>query len=228
MRIVRGPSASNLDEWWALREASDCRWAGRAGDLEDAELIVLPGSKVVADDLHWMRGVGIDRALIAAVRRSVPVLAVCGGLQVLGDVVADPYRVESGERSVGLGVVPIRTKLGADKQVHRTRQRFCPDLASPWRSLSGLEVDGYEVHYGVTTALSPLEPAFVDGSGIVAGSILGVYLHGLCEDPAVVEALVGVRPRRSLDEVLAGLARLAERHLDMEAVVAMLDRSPVG
>lgn len=228
VRIVRGPAASNLDEWWVLREASDCRWACRAGDLDDAELIVLPGSKLVAADLAWMRRVGIDRALVAAVRRGVPVAAVCGGLQMLGGVVDDPSGVESNERSVGLGLVATRTVLDAVKQVRRTRQRFRSDLPSPWRALAGLEIEGYEVHYGVTNALAPLEPAFVDGSGIVAGPILGVYVHGLCEDPAVVEALVGAPPRRSLDEVLDGLARLVECHLDMEAVVAMLERTPAG
>ena len=220
VRIVRGPAASNLDEWWALREASDCRWALRAGDLDDAELIVLPGSKLVADDLAWLRRVGLDQALLAALGRGVPVLAVCGGLQMLGGVVDDPHGVESGERIIGLGVVPARSVLGAEKQVHRVRHRFRRDLPPPWHVLAGLGVEGYEVHYGVTPADAPLAPAFVDGSGIVAGSVLGVYLHGLCEDPAVLEALAGVPPRRSLDDVLAGLAELAELHLDMEAVLA--------
>jgi adenosylcobyric acid synthase len=224
VRIVRGPAASNLDEWWALREASDCRWAQRPGDLDDAELVVLPGSKLVAHDLAWLRRVGLDRALLAALKRGVPVLAVCGGLQMLGDLVDDPHGLESGGRVLGLGVLPAKTALGHEKQVRRVRRRFRPDLPPPWRGLAGIEVEGYEVHYGTTESDAPLEPAFVDGSGIVAGTVLGVYLHGLCEDPAVLEALAGVPPRRSLDDVMGGLAELADRHLDMEAVLAMLAR----
>ena len=222
VRVVRGPAASNLDEWWTLREASDFRWAVRAGDLDDAELIVLPGSKLVAHDLSWLRRTGIDRALLAAIGRRVPVLAVCGGLQLLGDVIDDPGGVESAGRVAGLGVVPARTVLSPEKLVRRSARRFRADLPAPWRALGGLEVEGYEVHYGVTTGHPHLEPAFVDGSGIVAGHVLGVYLHGLCEDAAVVEALVGAAPRRTLGEVLDGLGRLAERHLDMGAVLAMV------
>jgi len=224
VRIVRGPAASNLDEWWALREASDCRWAQRAGDLGDAELVVLPGSKLVAHDLAWLRRVGLDRALLAALKRGVPVLAVCGGLQMLGDLIDDPHGMESAKRIAGLGVVSAHTTLGAKKQVRRARHRFRLDLPPPWSVLAGLEVEGYEVHYGSTAPDAPFAPAFIDGSGIVAGPVLGLYLHGLCDDPAVLEALTGNRPRRSLDEVLAGLGGLAERHLDMEAVLAMLAR----
>ena len=78
VRIVRGPAASNLDEWWQLREASDCRWATRPADLSDAELVVLPGSKLPAVDVAWMRATGVDAAILSAHRRGVRILAVCG------------------------------------------------------------------------------------------------------------------------------------------------------
>ena len=223
VRIVRGPAASNLDEWWALREASDCRWAVAPSDLADAELVVLPGSKLVAADLAWLRARGLDRALRDAVARHVPVLAVCGGVQLLGRAVDDPHGVEAGIGLAGLGLLPVRTTLGPDKQVRRATRRLRPDLPPPWKALAGLSVDGYEVHYGVTAGdPGPLHPAFDDGSGIVHGPVIGVYLHGLGEQSDVLEALVGARPPRSLDDVLGGLADLADRHLDMDAVLALL------
>ncbi len=219
VRIVRGPAASNLDEWWQLREASDCRWATRPADLSDAELVVLPGSKLPAVDVAWMRATGVDAAILSAHRRGVRILAVCGGAQILGEVVEDPHGVEGGGETRGLGLLPATTSLGPTKRVGRPSCQFRADLPAPWADLSGLCVEGYEVHFGQTRGRPPLAPAFTDGSGLVGGSILAVYLHGLAEDPKVLMALVGRESPRPLPQVLDGLADLVDRHLDMDAVL---------
>lgn len=223
IRIVRGPAASNLDEWWPLREASDCRWATAPGHLGDAELVVLPGSKLASTDLAWMRRQGMDRALAAVHRRGVPILAVCGGAQVLGEVLEDPYGVEGGGSTPGLSLLPATTTLGARKRVESVRRRFRTDLSLPWDVLSGLTVEGYEVHFGETTGRPPLQPVFCDGSGLVGGGVLAVYVHGLAENPDVVTALTGSRPRRALPDVLTGLADLVDEHLDMAAVLELIE-----
>lgn len=224
VRVVRGPAASNLDEWWALRESSDCRWATRASALADAELIVMPGSKLPATDLEWLRANGMDSALIAAHRRGVPILAVCGGAQLLGEEIIDPHCAEGGGRHFGLGLIPAVTTLGPAKLVQSVRRRFRADLSPPWRALAGLEVEGYEIHFGSTAGRPPLEPAFADGSGMAEGPVLAVYVHGLCEDSRVVRALVGAEPPRSLDAILDGLADLADLYLDMPAIMALVQR----
>ncbi len=221
-RIVRGPAASNLDEWWALRDASDCRWATTPGDLADAELVVVPGSKFPVADLAWLRASGVGDALVAAHCRGVPILAVCGGAQVLGEAIIDPHGVEMAGRHPGLGLLPAVTVFSATKQVHRTRARFRADLPAPWAALAGLEVEGYEVHFGSTVPRVPLPPVFSDGSGVVSGPVLAVYAHGLCEDPRVVQALVGRAPPRSLDDVFAGLADLVDRHLATSTLLALV------
>jgi adenosylcobyric acid synthase len=227
VRIVRGPAASNLDEWWQLREASDCRWATKPADLSDAELVVLPGSKLPMTDLAWMRKTGVDAAISSAHRRGVRILAVCGGAQILGEVVEDPHGVEGGGASRGLGLLPATTTLEPTKRVRRSSCQFRPDLPAPWGELSGLCVEGYEVHYGETRGWPPLAPVFTDGSGLVGGSILAVYLHGLAEDPKVLMALAGRESPRPLTQVIDGLADLVDRHLDMDAVLRMTGCRPV-
>ncbi len=219
VRVVRGPGASNLDEWWPLREASDFGWATSPAQLSDAELIVIPGSKVVAADLAWMRATGMNRALTDAHRRGTPILAVCGGSQMVGDGIDDPDGRERTGRFRGLGLVPGATRFGAAKRVRRTAHEFRPDLPLPWAGLSGLRVDGYEIHFGETAWRPPYQPAFTDGTGFVDHSILAVYLHGLCEQPDVLEALAGRPPRRDLTTIVDGLADVADEHLDMTALL---------
>ena len=219
VRIVRGPAASNLDEWWPMREASDCRWATSPAHLTDAELVVLPGSKFPAADLAWMAATDMDAAIRRADGSGVPILAVCGGTQALGEVIQDPSGVEHGGTVAGLGLLPARTLLGPEKTVRRSPLTFSSDLGGPFEALAGLRVEGYEIHYGQTTPTGPLQAAAIEGSGFVAGNMLAIFHHGICEDSRVLQALVGAAPRRTLAEVLDGLADLAEAHLDLDAWV---------
>jgi adenosylcobyric acid synthase len=45
-----------------------------------------------------------------------------------------------------------------------------------------------------------------------AGNVLGVYVHGLLEDPAVLHALFGAAVP-TLDTVMDGLADFVEQHM---------------
>jgi adenosylcobyric acid synthase len=214
VRVVRGPAASNLDEFWALRDSSDFAWATEPGDLRDAELIVMPGSKLVATDLEWMRVVGMDAALASAVHTGVPVLAICGGLQALGHTVADPHGIE--RPAIGLGLVPVETTLAATKRVSATALGFPSTLEGPWRGLAGRSVRGYEIRFGETRVLDhDVVSAFGDGVGFVAGNVLGLYTHGVVEDPDVIEALVGRQPPISLEQCFDQLADLVEDSIDL-------------
>ena len=212
VRAIRGPAASNLDEWWPLLQTSDFRWVTGAGDLADAELIVLPGSKAVATDLEWMRRTGIDRALAAACQRTTPILAVCGGVQMLGGGISDPHGVESAAR--GLGLIPATTSFGPTKQVRHRSVTFADPVGEPWSDLGGRTVQGYEIRFGETSVGDPAVPVLPDGLGFTCGSVLAVYLHGLAEMPAVTGSLTGRRPARSLDDVFEGLADLVDQTID--------------
>jgi adenosylcobyric acid synthase len=216
--VVRYPTASNLDEFRVLEQVAQVVWARDAHELDDAVLVVLPGSKHVMADLEWLRRRGLDRAIAARLAAGKPILAICGGLQLLGERIEDPHGVEGG--GDGLGLLPLVTSFARDKRTRRTATDFL-ELAPPWQSLSRLPVSGYEIRHGETTATGRVELALPDGRGFTAGPVLGVYLHGLLEDAEVIAALIGEAPVRTLDDTFNELADAVERHLDLAGVEAL-------
>jgi adenosylcobyric acid synthase len=213
--VVRYPTASNLDEFRLLEQVAQVVWAQTAAELDGAALVILPGSKHVARDLAWLRHSGLDAAITARASRGERVFAICGGLQLVGERIDDPHGVDGNGEALGL--LPLQTTFARNKLTRRTLTRF-GELAPPWQSLSGLAIAGYEIHHGETTTPGTFERALPDDLGFVRGAVLGVYLHGLLEDPRVVAALLGEKPARTLEDTFDDLANAVERPLDLAVV----------
>ena len=210
--VVRYPTASNLDELKPLEQVAEVRFAGRPEEIEGAELVVLPGSKHVAADLRWLRARRLDVAIAARAEAGGRVLGICGGLQMLGEELC-------GEASVaGLGLLPLRTVFEPEKLVRRTAVRFADELTGAWAALAGRELRGYEIRNGRTVVTGAVEEALPDGCGWLDGGVLGVSVHGLFEEPALVAALLGRAPERSLDAALDELADAVVAALDVESI----------
>ncbi|MFZ3220204.1 MAG: hypothetical protein WA174_09220, partial [Rhodoferax sp.] len=110
-----------------------------------------------------------------------------------------------------------------------------PALCTPWGALAGVSVSGYEIHHGQTAQHPAMAKAgdvahavLPDGLGWCngAGNVMGVYLHGLFEDPAVLQALFGAHTP-TLDVVFDGLANYIEKHFE-PGVLASLIAPPPG
>jgi adenosylcobyric acid synthase len=223
--IVAYPRISNLDEFAPLRRLprASVRWARRPDTVRTADVLILPGSKNVAADVAWLRATGLDEAIRAHVAAGKPVLAICGGLQLLGHGLRDPHGVEgSGE---GLGLLPYQTTYAQEKETVRRSHTFGA-LEGHWAALSGITFDAYEIHHGKTEALAgsagpALRPVLDGGAGWQRGSVLAVYTHGLFENAAVLRALFGAEAP-SLEDALEGLADYVDEHLGAAALRALL------
>src|SRR5262249_4085405 len=183
--VVRLPRISNVTDIDALSAEPGVlvRFATMPAELADADLVVLPGTRATVDDLRWLRQRGIADAIIARAARGRPVLAICGGYQMLGRVIDD--EVAAGAGTVpGLGLLPGRVSFGPDKQLGR-----------PAGSAYGAAVAGYEIHHGIVTVEGTGATPFLDGCR-VAGT-WGTSWHGTLENDAF---------RRAFLAEVAGLA----------------------
>ena len=186
---------------------------------KEARLVVLPGSKSTIADLNQFKMLGWDVELQNHVQRGGHLLGICGGYQMLGKVVRDPYGIEGTAHEVaGLGLLNIETTLVPRKTV---LNRQATDAAT------GRELSGYEIHMGVTGGPDTDNPMIFldgesDGSVSAAGRIRGCYLHGLFSDDAWRASYllsIGIEPSDLIykAEVERVLDTLADR---LEKVVA--------
>jgi adenosylcobyric acid synthase len=225
--VVAWPHISNLDEFQPLAAAARLRWARGAADLENADWIVLPGSKQVSGDLAWLRAQGLDRPITQHARQGRPLLGICGGLQVLGQTLDDPDGVDGEPHGPlpGLGLLALGTRYAPPKRL-RAGPVSLGALSAPWRPLSGITLPAYEIRCGATTPTDGSASAVLfdaDGAAIgwQAGSVLGIAAHGLFEDASVMRALFGQQVR-TLDDSFEGLADLIEEHLGEPTLRSLL------
>jgi adenosylcobyric acid synthase len=223
--VVAYPRISNLDEFQPLANLPGVRlvWARTPADLVAADWIVLPGSKHTSGDLAWLRAQGLDQAIAAHAAAGKQVLGVCGGLQMLGEALVDVHGIDG--NAPGLGLLPLVTQFAVDKTVQRTQARFST-LTGSWSALSAVTVSGYEIHHGQTAqhpAMSAARAVLPDGLGWQndAGNVLGLYLHGLFEDPAVLHALFGAQAP-TLETVFDGLADFIDTHFPAGALPGLI------
>jgi adenosylcobyric acid synthase len=207
--IVCGPYASNLDEFVPLQRVADVRWARSPDELAEATLIILPGSKHVAADLAWLRQRGLVDAIMDASQVGTAILGICGGLQMLGLLLEDADQVEGSAR--GLGLLPVVTRFKTSKRVTETSIEFGP-LEPPWSWLGRRRVSGYEIRHGSTSSEEGVDIA-PGGIAFVKRNVLGLYVHGVLEDPEVLRALTGAIPPE-LDATFEFLADAVETQLD--------------
>jgi adenosylcobyric acid synthase len=231
--IVAYPRISNLDEFQPLRAMPGVRlvWARHPSDLDGMDWVVLPGSKHTTSDLAWLRQQGLDVAIQAHAARGGTVLGVCGGLQMLGQALVGTEGIEAwqGDASSvpGLDLLPLLTTFEPDKLLLDTHASFAATTGA-WSPLSGVAVQGYEIHQGRTTAPTgqPGPTEILHNSqgqalGWQQGAVMGLYLHGLFESPAAMQALFGIQAR-PLDAVFDDLADYLDQHFAPGALMKLI------
>lgn len=173
LALLTYPYASNLEEFDPLLHEPGVNVVPvrEFARLTDFRAILLPGTKNTAESLRHLRESGLAAELTRAAGRGVPILGICGGMQLLGQHILDPENLEGGNLR-GLGLLEISTTLKPQKT---TRQREV-------RWLEGGLVRGYEIHHGETRAAPHVRPHLDEGLGWQEGNLWGVYLHGLLEN----------------------------------------------
>jgi adenosylcobyric acid synthase len=215
--VIRLPYIANFDDFDPLLAEPDAEvlWVHRSEELAGAAAILIPGTRNTIADLQWLWRSGLADAIRAASARAVPVIGICGGYQMLGELVSDPHDIEAGGDCAGLGLLQCSTRLEPVKQ---TRQLHSLQATLPFPPYSATRLDGYAIHHG-RTVLGPTLETWVQEDahalGARNGTVWGTYLHGLFDNDELRRAWLaslGVAPTEITwnDHIESELDRLAD------------------
>ncbi|QCS54864.1 cobyric acid synthase [Priestia flexa] len=173
--VISYPRMSNFTDLDPIRFEDDChvRLVTKPSQLGTPDLIILPGSKNTLEDAKYLYETGLAEAILTK-KNKVDIAGICGGYQILGEVISDPNEVESTQKSVkGLGLLPIETVMKTKKRTERVTGRAILHDES-------YQIEGYEIHMGETTSTKPtVHFAELNGikEGAVFGRVIGTYIH---------------------------------------------------
>ncbi|WP_354635811.1 cobyric acid synthase CobQ [Planktothricoides raciborskii] len=205
--------------------------------LGHPDAVIIPGSKTTIPDLLTLQKSGMAEEIQNYVATGGTVLGICGGFQMLGELVADPEGIEGqAGRFDGLNLLPLKTFLTYHK-VSRQRQ-----VVSNYPQM-GLPIMGYEIHHGRSkiTNNEDIYQLFDDPSLGVTNleqSVWGTYLHGIFDNspwrrawlnrlryPRGLQTLpTGIPNYREQRETLFNnLADIIESNLNMTPILDLLE-----
>jgi adenosylcobyric acid synthase len=251
--VVRLPFISNYTDFDCFEQEPGVElvYFDRPAEIFGFDGVILPGSKNTLDDLAFLRRSGLADAILAFYRTGGTVVGVCGGYQMLGNVVRDPHGVESGLESVpGLGLLEMETEMYCDKITTQVEAVVAAaDHFGEAEGLSGL-LRGYEIHMGRSESAGACLPLFrivrrngressePDGSISPDGRVWGTYIHGIFDNDPLRRGFVRLLKARSgkasesapgnlsffqwKEEQYDRLAEHVRRHADVKRILESL------
>jgi adenosylcobyric acid synthase len=240
--VLRLPAISNFTDLEILEQENDVvvNYVFRPKELtHDYDCIIIPGTKNAMEDAVWLSRMGWRKAMERFSKEGKRILGICGGYQLLGKKIKDPYGVESDRKEIsGLDLLPVTTILEKEKVVRKVVGTCLTN---------GKRVKGYEIHMGKSRVLKDVGTPFLrigkqgekrnwqDGWSLNGGLVSGTYLHGLFDLPGFrgeflnrirkAKGLKTQRPKQgrvTKDHQYDRLADHFEVHCDVERILSSM------
>ena len=198
--VIRFPRISNFTDVAVLEgmEEVNLYYVNKIEQLGNPDMILLPGTKNTMADLKWMRENGLEAAILKAQQRGTVIFGICGGYQMLGEVLEDPEGVEEGGILRGMGLLPTKTTFTTEK----TRTRVTGTIGKitgVLQKISGKKLEGYEIHMGKTSVDAQKVVRFSEiaeekkvakEDGACTENVYGTYVHGIFDGDGIATELV--------------------------------------
>ena len=199
--VIRLPRISNFTDLMPLESMDEVgvRYVTSASQFGTPDAVILPGSKNTMEDLKWLRQCGLEGKILRHAASGKTVFGICGGYQMMGELLQDPKGVEAGGELKGMGLLPIQTVFAGEKMRTRVQGTF-EGLSGSLSSLSQVPLEGYEIHMGVTTYTEEPCPLVqiqeetgerrIRYDGARKNNCYGCYVHGIFDQACVASGFV--------------------------------------
>jgi len=198
--VIKLPYISNFSDFTPLEGEKDVnlKYINNKRDMDDVNLIIIPGSKNTIMDMKYLLDSGMDREIINKHKEGIPVIGICGGYQILGKEIIDPNYIESPLYKIeGLGLLDASTIIQENKVTTQTTGEFIRELQMSESKRHDV-IKGYEIHMGKTELYKDCYPTIRLNNGRMDGVIsedarvFGTYLHGIFENDSFRHGLISV------------------------------------
>lgn len=200
--VIRLPHIANFTDFDVFSQVSEAgiHYITGVNEIDDMDMIIIPGSKNTISDMIWLKETGIESAIKKYSSYGKPVIGICGGFQMLGEKISDPDNVESGGEIAGIGLLPLETVLSLEKNRKQVEGIFV-EPSGIFSNLKNVKYEGYEIHMGITRPLKDDLKKFTDnGSGYCKNNIFGSYVHGLFDNAEIVTGIIdALAKEKSMD-----------------------------
>ncbi len=179
---------SNFTDFNVLEKTPEINlyYAVTPEDLEQADIVIIPGSKNTISDMLFLQKQGMAQAIKQAHESGKAVYGICGGFQIMGNWIIDPNHVEGEiEALPGLGILPVETTMTEEKITRQCEFQF---------QSGGLTGKGYEIHMGETTSKKHNPICIIDGKKsdgyFLNEKTWGTYIHGIFDTHGIVKSIL--------------------------------------
>ncbi len=199
--VIKLPRISNFTDFNTFEyiPGVSLRYVKSVRELKDPDMIILPGTKNTMEDLKWLRESGLETQILKQAAKGKVIFGICGGYQMLGMELSDPFSVESGGTMAGMGLLPTKTVFEKEKVRTRVSGNF-NEVSGILAELSYVEFEGYEIHMGQTTydfneeELTTIDNVngedIIKNDGLYKDNVYGSYIHGIFDKEEVSKAIV--------------------------------------
>ena len=194
IKIIRLPYMSNFTDFNILYSLDGVHvsYAHAKEELKEADLVIIPGSKNTIKDLNYLKQNGYDECLQELKEAGVAIFGICGGYQMLGRMLYNPYYIENNiEHMEGLNLLEIDTQFECEKTT--TQVSGCiVNKTGLLKNCKDAYIEGYEIHMGQTiwqgegvvpfveiqTCLGE-KTSRIEGYKAREADVYGTYIHGI-------------------------------------------------
>ncbi len=203
--VIRLPHISNFTDFEPLVADSEIElsFISNTGDAKNYDLIIVPGSKRVIDDLEWLHKRGFENVLQD---RKKYIVAICGGYEMMFEKLLDSKKVESDKKETK-GFARFKGEVVFQKKKIVKKGSY---------NISNIMVEGYEIHNGTTKKRYKEKQ-----------NLYGTFIHGIFDNDIFRHKLfskinnnyIGYNFQNYKKKAIKEFAEHIDNHIDIEVII---------
>ena len=206
--VIKLPHMSNFTDFEPLvvDKEIELLFISSPSEARICDVLVIPGSKLVIEDLVWLRKRGFKKLLTS---KEKTIIAICGGYEMMFENILDPLGIESQiKKTKGFGRFKGDVVFQKEKIVKKGTY-----------NLFGIMTEGYEIHNALTKKRAKERK-----------KLYGTFVHGLFDNDAlrykifskINSKYVGYDFKKYKEQAIKEFATHIATHVSMKKILKAL------